>query len=155
MKKSVFAALFISASVWMACNQNQPQTAQTDSAGVAESEDALASQCFNAVVGKDSASLKINNLDGKITGQLAFNFFEKDDSEGEIKGEFKGDTLFVDYTFKAEGTVSKNPLSFLKKDGKLYQGYGEIESYLGKTYFKEHAAISFDKGFVFEESECK
>ncbi|WP_026905480.1 hypothetical protein [Pedobacter glucosidilyticus] len=154
MKKSAIASLVVLASVWMACNQNQPSTSQTDST-VTPSEDALETQCFTAVVGKDSASMKLNNLDGKISGQLAFNFFEKDDSDGEIKGEFKGDTLFVDYIFKAEGSISKNPLAFLKKDGKLYQGYGEIETYLGKTYFKEPAAINFDKGFVFEQDTCK
>lgn len=137
------------------CNQNQQKASDNDSSIVAESSDALSMECFEAVVGQDSASLRINNLNGKITGLLAFNFLEKDDSNGEIKGEFKGDTLFVDYTFKSEGSISKNPLVFLKKDGKLVQGYGEIQTYLGKTYFKDHALLKFEDGFTFEPIECK
>lgn len=137
------------------CNQNQQKSNDADTSIIAESKDALAMECFEATVGKDSASLKINNLDGKISGLLNFNFFEKDDSNGEIKGEFKGDTLFVDYIFKAEGRISKNPLVFLKKDGKLVQGYGEIKTYLGKTYFTDHAALKFEDGFTFEPVECK
>lgn len=147
--------LLLTAILISGCNQNQQKANNADSSIIAESEDALVMECFEATVGKDSASLKINNLNGKISGLLDFNFSEKDDSNGDIKGEFKGDTLFVDYTFKSEGRISKNPLVFLNKDGKLIQGYGEIETYLGKTYFKDHSAIKFQDGFTFEPVECK
>jgi hypothetical protein len=147
--------LLLSFILLTGCNQNQQQSSDADTSVIAESEDALAMECFEATVGKDSASLSINNLNGKITGLLAFNFLEKDDSQGEIKGEFKGDTLFVDYTFKTEGRVSKNPLVFLQKDGKLIQGYGEIKTYLGKTYFTDHASLKFQDGFTFEPVDCK
>lgn len=153
--KTFGITLLLSSMLFIGCNQNQSKSQEADSSIVAESKDALAMECFEATVGKDSASLKINNLNGKITGLLAFNFFEKDDSNGEIKGEFKGDTLFVDYTFKSEGNISRNPLVFLKKDDKLIQGYGEIETYLGKTYFKDHSLIQFKDGFTFEPVECK
>lgn len=153
--KAFGAYLLLAFILLTGCNQNQQQSNDTDTAVIAESEDALAMECFEATVGKDSASLSINNLNGKITGLLSFNFFEKDDSQGEIKGEFKGDTLFVDYTFNAEGQVSKNPLVFLQKDGKLIQGYGEIKTYLGKTYFTDHASLKFEDGFTFEPTDCK
>jgi len=154
--KAISSYLLLSLILLAGCNQNQQQSDNTDTGSVIpESKDALAMECFEATVGKDSASLKVNNLNGKITGLLAFNFLEKDDSHGEIKGEFKGDTLFVDYIFKAEGRISKNPLVFLKRDGKLVQGYGEIKTYLGKTYFTDHASLKFEDGFTFEPVECK
>ena len=37
----------------------------------------------------DSASLSYQIVHGKVIGTLAFNFAEKDDSHGDIKGEFK------------------------------------------------------------------
>lgn len=151
----LFGTLLLAGILLTGCNQNQQKTNDNDTSIIAESSDALAMECFEAVVGQDSAYLRINNLDGKITGLLNFNFFEKDDSNGDIKGEFNGDTLFVDYTFKTEGTISKNPLVFLRKEGKLIQGYGEIQTYLGKTYFKDHAALKFQDGFTFEPVECK
>lgn len=156
MKKSIQLSFILLTGLILSCNQNQTSSAGAeDSKLIPEHEDALERQCFEAVSGRDTAILKLNNLDGKITGKLSFNFYEKDDSDGDISGEFKGDTLFVDYIFKSEGTISRNPQAFLKKDGKLYQGSGNIETYLGKTYFKNNADISFGDGFVFESKTCE
>lgn len=156
MKKLIPLSFILFAGLILSCNQNQTSSTKSeDSALVPKHKDALERQCFEAISGRDTAILKLNNLNGKITGKLSFNFYEKDDSDGDISGEFKGDTLFVDYIFKSEGRISKNPLAFLKKDEKLYQGYGDIETYLGKTYFKNNAALAFENGFVFETTNCE
>lgn len=145
----------LSASVFLftACNQNKP-TENTEA--VAQNSIEINKECYEATLKTDSASLSYENIDGKVTGKLAFNFAEKDDSTGDIKGYFSGDTLFVDYVFKAEGIEnSKNPLVFLKSGDDLIQGYGEIVTYLGKTYFKDHSQIKFEDGFLFKPVDCK
>lgn len=147
MKKLFIISFAVGATILYSCSQNKQKLESTQ-------EEITEQACYQAVVGKDSAALIINQVNDKIDGELSFNFFEKDDTQGKIKGEFKGDTLFVDYDFSAEGVNSRNPLVFLKKDGKLYQGYGEIETYLGKTYFKDHSALKFENGFVFEAVDC-
>jgi hypothetical protein len=102
------------------------------------------------------ADYNIELLKGKnVTGDLSFNFEKKQKTQGQISGEFIGDTLFVDYNFKIDGNAYKNPQVFLKKDKKLLQGSGELEVYLGRTYFKKGIPINFDKGFVFQLSDCK
>lgn len=135
-----------------ACNQNKPQ--ETSNSSTQINKEAV-KECYLATSGKDSASICLDNINGKVIGTLNFNFLEKDDSNGDIKGAFVGDTLFVDYVFKAEGTLSKNPLVFLKKGNNLQQGYGEIVTYLGKTYFKNHSEIKFEEGFLFTPVDCK
>ncbi|WP_442794334.1 hypothetical protein [Pelobium manganitolerans] len=151
--KSIFFSALAAALALTACNQNKTANSGADSLATSNAD--TLKECYLATSGKDSAMLHINQLNGKVTGTLTYNFFEKDDADGDIKGSFSGDTLFVDFTFKAEGTVSKNPQAFLKKDGKLYQGYGNIESYMGRTYFKGHSQIKFDQGFVFDAIDCK
>ena len=152
MRKSTLFTLIISLLSFVSCNQNQNSNKQ---AKLPENDDALERQCFKAISAKDTAFLKINNLEGKITGKLSFNFSEKNDTDGDISGEFKGDTLIVNYIYKSGGKVFSNPFAFLKKDNKFYQGYGEIETYLGKSYFKKSTPISYEQGFVFEPAECK
>ncbi|MES2830354.1 MAG: hypothetical protein V4687_19490 [Bacteroidota bacterium] len=140
-----------------ACNQSSEKKGDTTSATALDSAN---QQCFLAVDGVDSAKLNlITAKDGKITGALLINYLEKGDSDGTILGKFKDDTLFVDYTFRI-GTLNKtfykNPLAFLKKDGILMMGVGQIETFLGKSSFVKDKPISFDRGrFQFSSAPCK
>ncbi|MNH42269.1 hypothetical protein D3C79_1039360 [compost metagenome] len=87
------------------------------------------------------------------------NYIDKGKNEGIVAGAYKGDTLFVDYTFKIgteNKTMYKNPLAFLKKDGKLILGVGQIETSMGKSYFVKGKPIDFEKGrFTFDSAVCK
>lgn len=116
-------------------------------------------QCYTAVDSLDTATMSlITAKDGKITGALLINYSDKGDSEGTLLGKFKGDTLFVDYTFKIGSinkTFYKNPLAFLKKDDKLFMGVGQIETFLGKSSFVKDKPINFERGrFTFSSNPC-
>lgn len=117
-------------------------------------------QCYVAIDGKDTADLRLKTMSsGKVMGELLIKYAEKGKNEGEIAGTFKGDTLFVDYTFKIgdeNKTTYKNPLAFLNKEGKLILGVGQIETTLGRSYFVKGKPISFDQGrFTFAPTECE
>lgn len=150
MKKPFIFILPIAFALF-SCNENsktadQSNTAETSSAEV---------QCYTAVNSADSATLKTSQKNGRIVGELAFNFSKKDDTQGSISGEFKGDTLFVEYHFTYKGTKYNNPQVFLKKGDTLLQGAGTLETMMGRTYFKKEIPIKFDEGFVFETTDCK
>lgn len=112
--------------------------------------------CYQFTNGKDSISLHYQ-LDGnEVKGWMNYDFFEKDGSIGEIEGEFGGDTLKLEYDFLAEGTFSEQEVYFLRKDGKLFRGFGEQkmdnDSVLIYTNTK---SISFDDSTPLEElSSC-
>jgi len=149
MKKSF---LFLSAIAFsfVACNQNPKQTGNA-----AEEDHSSHDQCYQSISNADTLDMHLHNHDGKVQGSLNFRFKEKQNTQGDIKGEFRGDTLFVDYTFTVGGTPSKNPLVFLKQGDDLSQGYGEIETYLGKTYFKPGAPTTFGNGFILKPTNCQ
>lgn len=122
--------------------------------------------CYVALFEKDSASLTFTlTKTGQVKGQLNINYYNKDSvsaerqpTTGEFTGEFKGDTLFADYSFTS-GTNGQdkyiNPIALLYKNDTLIMGKGKIYSYLGRTYFDDKTPISFQKSrFRFIPSNC-
>lgn len=69
--------------------------------------------------------------------------------------EIEGDTIIAEYDFNSEGARSIREIVFLKKDGKLYEGFGDVETKGTKVVFKNRAALKFDGGLVFDPTACK
>lgn len=150
MKKAFILSAALTAIITVSCNQNPKTTEHNHTAEDHSHHD----NCYVAVSGADTVHLYYHKHDNQVAGTIDFRFKEKQSTNGDIKGEYRGDTLFVDYNYKLNDVPSRNPLVFLKKDGKLLQGSGEIETYLGKTYFKKGTRILFGEGFTFEPVAC-
>ena len=112
------------------------------------------SACYASVTAADSATLRLVNTNGDITGELTYNYYEKDDNRGTIMGQMHGDTLLADYTFMSEGTESVRQVAFLKKGEGFVEGYGDAEEREGKMIFTNTAALDFGQGSVFEKTPC-
>jgi hypothetical protein len=124
----------------------------------AASAEPLNSECYTAVQGADSAFMKLNSAaTGKITGDLEIIYAGKPGHKGTLSGEFKGDTLYADYSFNTGGTKTnyKNPMAILRDGDRMILGVGEIESYLGKSYFKKGVPINYEIAkFKFDKTAC-
>jgi hypothetical protein len=160
MKTPIFYLALMASPFLFSCNQNGSKSSEETDSLSAVTDTAVHKQCFVAVDGKDTANLTLNGLNtGKVNGHLVINYLGKGKNDGDFEGAYRGDTLFVDYTFKIgteNKTIYKNPLAFLKKDGKLILGVGQIETNLGRSYFVKGKPISFDKGrFTFDPADCK
>lgn len=136
---------------------------ETDKAAEAkliEGEKTVSTACYEALYENDRLDLKINSLkNGKISGSLVMNVVGTPKRVGDIQGEFRGDTLFVDYSFKQGASDSKsfkNPMAFLKKGEELILGNGEIETTMGASYFIKGKPIDFERvKYKFTTVECK
>ncbi|WEK18855.1 MAG: hypothetical protein P0Y49_18935 [Candidatus Pedobacter colombiensis] len=160
MKNSAFYLSFMALPLLFSCNQNAQKNQELKDSLNAVSKGLAPKECYMAIDGKDTATLVIRPiLNDKLSGHLLINYETKGKNDGEFEGAYKGDTLFVDYTFQigtTNKTVYKNPLAFLKKDGKLILGVGQIETNVGKSYFVKGKPINFDKGrFTFAPTDCK
>lgn len=116
-------------------------------------------QCYKALYEKDTLDLKINTLkNGKITGDMVMKVFNKAEKVGKIAGEFRGDTLFVDYSFTLvanDKVIYKNPMALLKRGNELILGNGKIETYMGASYFVKGTPIDFDRvKYKFATVDC-
>lgn len=115
--------------------------------------------CYQSISEGDTAWLSIDTSKKVINGLLTFNYTDKKEKyEGQFKGEMYGDTLKGHYDFKinAAKTWNRNPVAFLKRDGKLTMGVGQFMLIMGSAHFDNLVPINYDKGrFVFEEVKCK
>ncbi len=99
--------------------------------------------CYAGYIGKDSFNLRVEQFPNAVTGSLAYNFFEKDKSEGDLDGKIMGDTLLANYTFSSEGKLSTRQVIFLLKDGTATEGYADMKEQDGKMVFKDLRTVNF------------
>lgn len=121
-------------------------------------EKPISSECYRALYEEDTINLKINNFkNGNVTGDMEMRLAKMPVKIGEIAGEYRGDTLFVSYTF-IEGInkklTFKNPMAFLKKENELILGNGQLENSLGASYFVK-GTIDFERvKYKFTTIDC-
>lgn len=171
MIKNIFLpalSCLLFASAFTSCNSNnKPENSsdRVDSSATMNATDttllptttiaAKQTDCYQFTQKRDTVSLTLHQDGAAVTGDLNYRFYEKDKSKGTLSGEMKGDTILGEYTFDSEGMRSVREIVFLKKDGKLYEGYGDVEEKGGKVTFKNRSALKFGEGVVLSKTDCK
>lgn len=158
MKNLVLSCLILSCIGLQSCKRD-PKQIEAEAAK-AEGEKIASVQCYKAIYEKDTIDLKLNTLkNGTLTGDMVMKVFGAPEKNGEIKGEFHGDTLFADYTFKDKANkdkIFKNPMAFLKKDKQLILGNGTMQTTMGVTYLVKDKPIDFvTVKYKFDSVDCK
>ncbi len=125
-------------------------TAETAVVAAAES-----STCYVRYQNQDSTYLDLHIKGDQASGTLNIIPREKDRNIGTITGLVKGDTILLDYTFQSEGISSVRQVAYLQKDGKLIEGFADVQEQNGKTNFKSLSDLKFDGSVVLEQSACK
>lgn len=110
--------------------------------------------CYQYATKKDTAFLHINTANNMVTGDLAYQLFEKDRNQGILRGKMLGDTLLADYIFSSEGHESVREIILVKKGNDLVEGFGEMIDQEGKLTFTDHRKINFQKGLTFRKINC-
>jgi hypothetical protein len=156
MKKATLFCMLLACITFVSCNKNQ---SKKDIEDQALEEKPVGIQCYIALYEKDTIDLKVNTLnDGKISGNMDMKLLNMPIKVGKISGEFRGDTLFADYTF-IQGTndkvIFKNPMAFLKSGDTLILGNGKIITYLGVSSFAKGEPIDFENvKYKFNKTDC-
>ena len=157
MKNLSLFCLLLTCIGFESCKNDQPS--KDGGADKILNEKPINTACYKALYEQDTINLTINTLkNGKITGDMVMKIESMPDKTGDITGEFRGDTLFVDYSF-IQGTNDKvkfkNPMAFLKKGNDLNLGSGKIMTYLGKSYFAKDTPIEFENvKYKFTTVDC-
>lgn len=114
-------------------------------------------ECYQGILGKDTITMNLELRGNEVTsGQLHYNFFEKDDNQGELTGLIVGDTLKAAYTFMSEGAATVREVVFLKKGKNYLEGYGAVlDDNQGNVSFKDTKKLRFDSKFVLKKTYCK
>ena len=93
-------------------------------------------------------------VEDSVQGRLRYDFYEKDDNEGEFAGTMRGDTLLGVYTFYSEGQKSQREVAFLRQGDSLVEGYGNAQPKDGVQRFDAVDELSFGQGVVLTKTEC-
>lgn len=105
--------------------------------------------CYVATLAKDVYSLNIlSQEDGKVSGTLVFDNFEKDSSSGTFEGEYKDGILLGEYDFFSEGMESLMQVIFKKTENGFQRGFGPVDEETG-TRFTDLEQITFDNQYEF------
>ncbi len=155
--KNVIYFLLLAANL-TACQQDSSTKKAADSTITAETAVIAAAEsriCYVSFKNRDSTYLHLMKKGEQVTGTLNVSLYEKDRNVGTVSGLVKGDTLLLDYTFQSEGIESIRQVAYLQQDGKLIEGFAEVQDQNGKTSFKSLADLKFDGSVVLEQSDCK
>lgn len=155
-------SIFIFPFSWVmlnACDQNQtaeiPEEPRTDT--VADATDVekekveIVRNCYAWIKGKDTIALSLERTGNMVTGEMNYLWNEKDSNHGTVKGEVRGDTLVLDYTFMAEGMES------VRKEFLLKQGEGYVIGQIDYGHDQEpyQAKNARYKGEMLKKIDCK
>lgn len=159
MKYSIALSVIITAFSITSCdnesNQADELTGMTDTIEPTEMKIMIpGSTCYRSIIGKDTMNLKVEKFPNVVTGNLTYNFYEKDDNIGTIDGTLSGDTLIANYTFMSEGKSSVRQVAFLISDSTATEGFGPMEEKEGTMKFKARNTISFKDGNKYVKADC-
>lgn len=148
------ALLFISA-----CNSQQDNSTDVANDTLKNSKEidktSLINGCYRSTLKKDTATLKINNDNGVISGDLVYNRFEKDSNKGVFKGEIKDSLIIGDYTFQSEGRSSVRQVVFKISGTSLIEGYGDINMNGDTATFKNINQLNYQNDQPFIKTDCQ
>ncbi|MEO6071029.1 MAG: hypothetical protein ABIN57_06890 [Chitinophagaceae bacterium] len=113
------------------------------------------SGCYEMVFKKDSAEMNLILKDTVVTGTLHYNFYQKDENKGTIKGVLRNNMIYADYTFQSEGMTSVREVIFKIEDGDLVQAFGDIEEKNGKLYYTNKDQLQFQTANPFIKKDCE
>lgn len=159
MKKYILIIPILFAFIMISCknetkNEDSEMMIPEESDIMDTDENISQISCYKYTSAKDTVLLQMEKTNDEIAGTLSYNYFEKDKNDGTLEGKMIGDTLFADYTFGSEGSVSVREVMFVKKGNKFVEGFGEVEEVNGKMKFKDNAKFTLNETMALQEINC-
>lgn len=142
-----FTAIFLLMVCATACNSGQNSDQDQPTSDTTEMKAMIPeSNCYMWSNGRDTILLKVEIFPNVVTGVLKYRFAEKDNNQGTLEGQLRGDRLVADYTFESEGRQSVRQVAFKLEKDSAFEGYGDMEEQDGKLVFKDTAHLDFSAG---------
>jgi len=108
--------------------------------------------CYMKITGRDTAIVVLEQKGTEVTGKMLYDNFEKDGSNGTLKGIQDGDIVKLFYDFNSEGMRSVMEVYFKKVPGGLIRGVGDMNMKGDTTYFT--TGINYSDKEAFSKIDC-
>ena len=109
-------------------------------------------ECYSYKANGSDINMQIEFKGDDLSGTLNYFLAEKDGNAGTFTGKSENDILLLDYTFQSEGVQSTRQVAFKMQDGKLIEGYGEMNE--DGTKFKDVSQLKFDSKMPLTKTAC-
>jgi hypothetical protein len=136
----------------MAASDNTTHTT-TDDTNISTTPIPLAG-CYTWAVNNDTATMELKVAGNAVTGDLVYDWSEKDRNKGTLNGEVQDSLLVANYTFQSEGTTSVRKVVFKINGDSLYEGFGDVDSSGDTVKFKNDTQLQFQTDRSFKKVEC-
>lgn len=104
------------------------------------------------IAGKDTAILMLEQKGKEYSGKMIYDNYEKDGSQGTVKGKEDKGILKLLYDFNSEGRHSVMEVYFKIENGKLLRGIGDMDAKTDTTYFI--SGINYSDKELFAKVDC-
>lgn len=94
-------------------------------------------------------------MDNRVTGDLVYDWSEKDNNTGVINGMIKDNLILAWYTFQSEGVTSVRQVAFKIEDDELIEGFGDLLARGDTMTFKNIETLKFDKQNAYFTINCR
>jgi hypothetical protein len=159
MRTLLFFLIIIMLSL-ISCNGNS-ESENTDNDTTATSQTpepaptTTQQECFRQVLSRDTFFISISQTADAISGNLAFDNYEKDSSKGTVTGTSSGDTLKLWYNFQSEGMNSVMEVYFKRQGDQLIRGVGSMDVKGDTSYFTNPSDIKFGEKDTWSKVACQ
>ena len=110
--------------------------------------------CYEMINGRDTATLQVSVKDTTVTGNLVFDWAEKDGNKGTLQGVLRDSLIIADYTFESEGLISVRQEVFKIEEGAMVHGYGAVKEKSGKIVYQNPDDLQYDTLHIFKKRDC-
>lgn len=111
--------------------------------------------CYQMILKRDTATLHLTVKDTTVTGDLRYDWYERDGNTGTLSGVLRNDQIVADYTFQSEGVTSVREVVFKIQDSVLLQGFGELREQGGKVVFQDREGLQYQTANPFFKIACR
>lgn len=155
MKISAFLLIVLGLAACQGTPRQDHAASQNTLPATAPSAPAPSSQCYIRVTGRDTVFLQLETIRDSVHGRLTYRNFEKDSSEGTVRGTRKDNIIDIEYTFNSEGMTSVRRIVLREENGQLYEGLASSFDKEGNPiYDADYNKISYDKA-AFAPEACR
>lgn len=152
--KTLHLLLTLAVGAAMSCNQTSSQTNKNTDTLKTAATNTPVNACYLQVTGKDSVLLRVNYQDSTVSGQLTYNYYEKDKNTGNITGTIHDGIIRANYQFMSEGTQSTRPVVFKITGDQAFEALSDSFSQEGLPVFAaDNASLKFNNTPL-EKTNC-
>ncbi len=154
MNKLYYFIVLFASSLIYSCNSENKDTSKENVAAIIDKAMPTI-KCYAYMFDSDTVSLSIKNEGTIVTGNLVYNYQQKDKNVGTINGIMEGNMLIAYYTFMSEGVKSVRQVAFKLEGNNFVEGYGNSYLQNDSMKFTKIDSLQFNKNTDLVEVPCR